>query len=211
MPPCQILSPTCLHLRYLQPIMNSTAYDKIKNIPIISYDSTGWNTLKAQFFSALAITHSIGVGAIQEHFLLKGNLYKLSKEFPCYGVFSIPAVKSNSAVSRGRPSCRLSIIYKKQLMKYTSHIQVPDSNRVQALKVKLPTETFIFINAYFPTDPKVNNFNEGELHKTLQDIKYVFDKGNPNSKFILTGDVNADVKRNTRFVQIVQNYITGNN
>ena len=77
--------------------------------------------------------------------------------------------------------------------------------------MKLPTETFIFINAYFPTDPKVNNFNEGELHKTLQDIKYVFDKGNPNSKFILTGDVNADVKRNTRFVQIVQNYITGNN
>ena len=191
--------------------MNSTTYDKIKNIPLISYNSTGWNMFKAQFFSTLAITHSIGVGAIQEHFLLKGNLYKLSKEFPGYGVFSIPAVKSNSAVSRGRPSCGLSIIYKKELMKYTSHIQVPDSHRVQAIKVKLPTETFIFINAYFPTDPKVNNFNEGELYKTLQDIKYVFDKGGMNSKFILMGDINTDIKRNTRFVQIVQNFITENN
>lgn len=124
-----------------------------------------------------------------------------------FEVFGIPAVKSNSIIHAGRPSSGLAIFYSKQLSKFVTHVEVPNSSRVHAIKVKLPTDTYVFINCYFPTDPKVNNFDDSELLNTLQDITYIIDSSEPGSKYIYMGDLNADFSRNTAFVHIVENFV----
>ena len=181
------------------------------NLSAVSYNSTGWSKFTANFILTLLYTHSVAVCAIQEHWLLKPNLYKLKENMPNFEVFAIPAVKNNLTIHSGRPSCGLAIFYDKQLAKFASHIEVPNSKRVHAIQMKLTSGTYVFINCYFPTDPKVNNFDETELHNTLQDINFIFDSCGPNSKYLMMGDVNADFNRNTRFVRIVENYISEKN
>ena len=178
------------------------------NFNILSYNSTGWSDYKADFVNTLLIAHTIHVAVLQEHFQLKANLYKISRSFQKYKTFSLPAFKNNATVNRGRPSCGLSIIYSDELSSKVTHITVPDSFRVQAIKVNTPGLPYIFINCYFPTDPKINIFDETELYKTLQDLNYIFEKQGPNAKYILMGDINWDTNRDTRFVQIIRNYVT---
>ena len=128
-----------------------------------------------------------------------------------FEVFAIPAVKNSDTIHAGRPSCGLALFYSKHLTKYCTHLEVPNSHRVHALKVKLTSGIFVFINTYFPTDPRVQNFDELQLHNTLEDINYIFDSCGPNAHYTLMGDINADFGRNTRFVQVVANFINEKN
>ena len=61
-------------------------------------------------------------------------------------------------------------------MNYVEHLTVPNSYRVQGIKVKFPQQNFVFINTYFPTDPRIENFDDTELIETLEDIKYPMKK-----------------------------------
>ena len=134
-------------------------------LPTLSYNSMGWNNHKIDFIRTLLITHGIMFCAVQEHFLLKQNLYKLDC-MEGFEVFSIPAHKNN-LVNSGRPSGGLALFYKQDLSKWTSRLTVPNSYRVQGLKIALPNSTLLFINAYFPNDPGNNNLDDLELLSTL--------------------------------------------
>ena len=127
---------------------------------LLSYNSTGWSDYKSDFLHTLMISHKAKVACIQEHFQLKSNLYKISRGFKEYQCFSIPAYKSNNSIHGGRPASGLSILYSKELSANVTHITVPDSHRVQAIQLKLSTLSYVLINCYFPTDPKVNDFDE---------------------------------------------------
>ena len=59
-------------------------------LPILSFNSTGFNALKAEFIKTLILTHGVFVCALQEHFILKDNLYKLEC-FDTFETFSVPA------------------------------------------------------------------------------------------------------------------------
>ena len=178
-------------------------------LPTLSYNSMGWNNHKIDFIRTLLITHGIMVCAVQEHFLLKQNLYKLDC-MEGFEVFSIPAHKNN-LVNSGRPSGGLALFYKQDLSKWTSRLTVPNSYRVQGLKIALPNSTLLFINAYFPNDPGNNNLDDLELLSTLQDIKYLLNQVEDSCTVVLTGDLNTDFSRNTLFVQIVKNFFIENN
>ena len=182
-------------------------FNSFQNLNSLSYNCTGWSNFKADFIRTLLLTHGIAIGVIQEHFLLSRNLYKLSSVSEHHSVFSIPAFKSNTRIYGGRPSCGLAIFYHKALSQFITHITVPDSHRVQAIELKISGCSYTYINCYFPTDPRVNNFDETELLNVLQDINFVFDRVGPNSKVILLGDINSEFTRNNTFVQTVHNYI----
>ena len=182
-----------------------------QNLSLLSYNSTGWSNFKAEFIQTLLISHSIGICAIQEHFLLKNNLYRLSCICDNYGIFGIPAFKNNNIIHGGRPSGGLAILYDKRLSQFISHIVVPNSYRVQAIELKIVGESYTFINCYFPTDPRANNFDETVLINTLEDINFIFDKIGPNANYVLMGDINCDFVRNTTFVQTIKNYINDRN
>ena len=90
--------------------MQATPTTVSYTLPALSFNSTGWSNFKVDFISTLLITHGILLCAVQEHFQLKDNLYKLDV-FNNFEVFSIPAFKNNNFVHAGRPSGGLSLIY----------------------------------------------------------------------------------------------------
>ena len=64
----------------------------------------------------------------------------------------------------------------------------------------------MLINTYFPQDPKCDDFDETDLLLTLSDIKEVI-INHEFDRLIWAGDINADFKRNTKFVRIVEEFI----
>ena len=180
------------------------------NMPLLSYNSTGWANHKIDFVKTLLFTHGVMICAVQEHFLLKQNLYKLQC-FQGYEVFSLPAHKCNELVSGGRPSGGLALFYNQQLSKWATRLTVPNSYRVQGLKINLPNSKMLFVNAYLPNDPGNNNFDEMDLLNTLQDIQYLIDQVDESCAVIIMADLNTDFSRNSSFVQIVRNFFNENN
>ena len=120
----------------------------------ISHNTTGWSESKASIINTLLVTLNISVFALQEHMKLKANLHQIQSKFHNHEIFSIPAFKTSEYISQGRPSGGLSLGYSRKLINFAEHITVPNSKRVQGLKIKLPEATYVFINTYFPTDPR---------------------------------------------------------
>ena len=180
------------------------------DIPIMSYNSTGWSEFKADFVNTLLLTHSIQIFALQEHFKLSDNVHKLDC-FLNYDVFTVPAYKHSNSLHSGRPSGGISLIYSHSISQYVSRINCPESHRVQGLKFSPPGASFLFINAYFPVDTGNNNFDEGDLVRTLQDIKYLIDQAGEGCSIVLMGDLNSDLARDTPYVRIVRNFLHENN
>ena len=134
------------------PSVTTTTANVSHNLPMLSYNSTGWNTFKADFINTILLTHGIMICALQEHFKLKDNLNELNC-FNNYEVFSIPATyKDSNTLHLGRPSGGISLIYSHSLCQFTTRLVCPGSHRVQGLKVDCPESSFLFINTYFPND-----------------------------------------------------------
>ena len=177
----------------------------------ISQNTTGWSESKASILNTLLVTLNISVFALQEHMKLKANLHQIQSEFHNHEIFSIPAFKTSEYISLGRPSGGLSLGYSRKLINFVEHITVPNSNRVQGLKIKLPEATYIFINTYFPTDPRNGTFNDTDLITVLQDISYILNNCSFSDNIVVMGDLNADFSRNSRFVNIVKSFVEDNN
>lgn len=181
------------------------------HISILSYNTSGWNTCTVNFIQSILVTHSVHILVVQEHWLLEKNLYRLENCFTGHEVFALPAAKSNSQINRGRPSGGMAFIVKSDLCSSVKHIQCPNSYRVQGLEVKIAGKVYVYINCYFPVDTQNANMDTTELLRTLQDIKFIMDRYDDDSNFILTGDLNADFSRNSVFVNLVKSFLDQNN
>ena len=177
------------------------------NLSVLCQNTTGWSEPKANTLKVIMDTHKIPICCVQEHWQLSKNLFKVEKCFDGYCAFSIPASKKNEHIHRGRPSGGLTILYKNSLERFVTHIQVPNSQRVHGIRVSFPHCAYILINVYFPTDTQRANFNDEILLQTLQDIRFILNSYPDTSNVILCGDINCDFNRDTRFVQIVQNFM----
>ena len=109
----------------------------LNNFVFLSHNTTGWNSDKPEFLFSLANVINAKIIAVQEHMLLRDNLHKLGDKFTNFEAFSIPAVKSNENISRGRPSGGLSLLWRSELNSYISRISGVKSDRVQAVTLKL--------------------------------------------------------------------------
>ena len=178
-------------------------------LTLLSHNTTGWGKFKAKFLRSIIDSKDIDIAVIQEHFLLKQNLFKLQEYFPDFDIFALPAVKNNSQITRGRPSGGLAFLYKNKFGNKITRIEVPNSNRVQGLKLDLHNESYVFINAYFPVDKR--NRDIDDLITVLQDISFIFDKYHDQCKIVLLGDLNCDFNRNTVFVNYFVNYVFEHN
>ena len=63
------------------------------------------------------------------------------------------------------------------------------------------------MNIYFPTDPRVYDFDDTDLQLLLSQIKETIDI-NVFDILLLAGDMNTDFGRSTHFVEIVTDFIT---
>ena len=170
---------------------DNVSCNKFRDINIISYNSTGWGTIKADCINTLLMLYSVSIFAVQEHFQLRPNLYKLQNGIsPDYELFAIPAQKSISEVHAGRPSGGICFYYRKNMNTFVTQMRVPNSYRVQGLKVSCPGKSVLFINSYFPTDTR--GLDDTHLLQTLQDIKYLIDQCDNDTSVVLMGDINTD-------------------
>ena len=177
------------------------------DLKTLSFNSSGFNEEKANFISFLLNSLGIQIFFLQEHFLLKSNLYKLISKFPNFESFCLPAIRTEKNEYRGRPSGGLSIFWAKTLSNYVKIVKHPESNRVQGIELY---KKYVFINVYFPTDPKTDNFDDFELLKCLEDINWYF-VNMPNHNFLLGGDFNLDFSRNSRFVNTIRDFFINKN
>ena len=177
------------------------------DLKTLSFNSSSFNDEKAYFISFLLNSLGIQIFFLQEHFLLKSNLYKVKSKFQNFDSFCLPAIRTERNECIGRPSGGLGIFWVKTLTNFVKIIKHPDSNRVQGIEI---FKKYVFINVYFPTDPKTDNFDDFELLKCLEDINWYYDNM-PNHNFIIGGDFNVDLSRNTRFVNIVRDFFINKN
>ena len=93
-------------------------------------------------------------------------------------------------------------MWKKALTKYVS--KVPCSNfLLQTTKFTFPSSSVLIINAYFPCDPQVDEFNDSELLAVLADTQTLF-RESQCSDILLAGDLNCHFARQTKFTNLVK-------
>ena len=63
----------------------------------------------------------------------------------------------------------------------------------------------LLINSYFPTDPR-SDFDEIDLLMLLTEIQKIIDD-NDFDYMVLGGDINADFRRKTKFVDIIHEFL----
>ena len=180
-------------------------------LPVISYNTSGWNENIVFFLNAILSDLNILIFVIQEHWLLESNLYKLDKVFNDFDVFALPASKSNSRISKGRPSGGIAIFVKNSLSETSKRLICPNSKRVQGLQFCLENKSFVIINCYFPVDKRTANMDLTEIIKILQDIQYLIDLCDEDSVFLIAGDLNCAFDRDTIFVHMIRNFLADKN
>ena len=177
------------------------------NFTVMSYNSSGFSSHTINFIQMLLLAHGVHIFAIQEHWLLEQNLFKIDQCFDKFEKFSMPASKT---FIKGRASGGIAILFRKSLSPFVKRIYCPNSKRVQGLQVKNGNLSYVFINCYFPTDPQLASADVSEILHCLQDVQYIMDNADKNSKFIMMGDLNSDFSRNSNFVNFVKAFISSN-
>ena len=175
-------------------------------LKIISYNSTGFDVEKANFINFLLYSMNIDILIVQEHMHLRQNVFKIRREIKNYESFFLPAIKTSNKICAGRPSGGLCIFWKSSLNNVVNIIKHPNSSRVQGIEVGQN----LVINTYFPVDPQGANFDDFELLKCLEDIRWYFDNFQDHN-IIIGGDLNSDFSRNTRFVNTVREFLFSSN
>ena len=150
-----------------------------------------------------AITGCLTIICSQENFLLKNNEYIAKQVLPEHHLVFKPATKEGFD---GRPKNGMFIAF--PLCFKNDVIDVsPKSNRVQSVIIMNGSVKTLLINTYFPTDPRKDDFDESELVLLLADINSVIEN-NSFDQVIWTGDINADFRRNSRFLNIVNDFVS---
>ena len=178
---------------------------------ISSYNSTGFGIAAKNYIRTLLLFSDIL--CVQEHFLLDSrsknysNVDKLKKDLgEKHDMFIVPAHKDPNQVSKGRGKGGLVTLWNKSLTKYVSKISSTNF-RIQGTKFSFPEAHLLVINAYFPCDPRVCNYDETEILSLLSDIRSLIDKAKcPN--VMIAADMNADFVRKTSYTELILENLT---
>ena len=169
-------------------------------IPIVSflsYNSTGFNSIKAKWMRDLCSVSNVDFFSLQEHFKSSKNADQhFRDQFPDYFSYVLPAARAENQ-DRGRPSGGLAQFRKKSL-NIKSELVKTSNMRVQAQIIVFPASRIMWINTYLPNDPQTQEFDDNELLSVLTEIENILD----NHEFddcIWQGDLNWDPRRLSGF------------
>jgi exonuclease III len=183
----------------------------ISHICIYSYNTRGSSETKLKFIKDMIEIpqRNSPIFCIQEHFLLRNNVYKLSKAFKNYAVLVKPAYKNFNVQDMGRPMGGLATIIPKGWRKNTT-ILSSQSWRIQPLLIKLKKKSILVINSYFPTDPRTVGGENIELENVLAEISNIISSNHFDSLY-LVGDLNCNFLRNSSHVETTKEFMTNLN
>ena len=175
-----------------------------KNLCIYSYNSRGFYSNKQDILKTLlsVFGDSLLVICNQENFLLKANRFIIEKCLPDHHMFFKPATKKNL---NDRPKNGMFVAVPICLKESVQDVS-PLSPRIQSILIKTQNDKIMLLNTYFPTDPRCNDFDEADLLLTLSGVKEVIENHDID-RLVWTGDINADFRRNTKFVHLINEFI----
>ena len=143
---------------------------------------------------------------LQEHFRKSKTLDDIfMKNFPANKCKVKPGFRSDGQL-HGRPKGGLAQLVNKNLNIKIKNINV-ENFRIQAQVLEFSTTKLLWLNAYFPTDSQMINFDDTELLNTLRDIEQVMDDAEYDD-VILGGDLNWDNRRDSGFSQTMRDFVS---
>ena len=177
-------------------------------ICLYSYNSRGSSEEKLNYIQDIINVsgNKIPIFLVQEHFLLRSNIYKLSKFFNTSAVLAKPAFKNFETQNTGRPMGGLATIVPKYLRKHTKVMNC-ESWRLQPILFKFGNKEILIINSYFPTDPKTINSENQDLISTLAVVTNLIETTTFHSLY-LAGDLNCEFMRKSSHVRAVREFMT---
>ena len=175
------------------------------NVTFLSYNSTGMNTLKSRWLRDLIKLTGASFVQIQEHFKCSKNIDKFFvDQFPEHSAYIVPAHREKYQ-DRGRAKGGIAQLSNSKLDVKKNRIK-NSSFRIQAQVLNFPAVRILWINAYFPTDPQLLNYDQIELQKILNEVETIMDDSDYD-EVIFGGDFNWDRTRNTGFVACLQSWV----
>ena len=171
-----------------------------KTVKIMSYNSTGLNSVKAQWIRDLLVTFNVSFLGLQEHFKRGKSLPQLFKrEFGNYDASICPAYREDCR-DTGRAKGGLAQLCLKSLNGVERELVVTTGWRIQAQILRFGGWRLLWVNVYFPSDPQILNFDESELLVVQDELKTILDKGGYDG-CICAGDWNYDARRRSGFAR----------
>ena len=179
-----------------------------QEVCVISYNSRGFNRMHQDFIKTLVSDQVVGdklpIICNQEHFILRGNFYKIPEAVSGFHFFFNPAVKAN--LDRGRPKGGMFIAIPDAIKSCVSDVS-PGHWRVQAVVISSPSSKTLLLNTYLPCDSgRMAGDNVEEALEVIQVIRRIIDE-NKTDSIIWCGDINTDFRRNTGQVEVVSDLI----
>ena len=175
-----------------------------KALCIFSYNSRGFSEDKQEVCRELMMgtEEYYPILCNQENFLLKSNCYKVKQ---CLPDTKIIFKKAEKEALEGRPKNGMFIAIPTGIAQHVT--EVPTNHwRLQAVTISAPEHKILLVNSYFPTDPKVDDFDTADLFSTLEAITRLINESEHDS-IIWGGDINADFIRNTFFTNTISEYL----
>ena len=171
----------------------------------MSFNSTGMNSVKADWIRNLYRISNCDFISIQEHFKKNKTIDKFFKDkFPEHSSYVIPGFREKDQDS-GRPKGGIAQLRDKSLDLKVDRISTK-SFRIQAQVFHFSTTRILWLNTYFPTDPGGENFAEQELLDILGEIETIMDS-NDFDDVVWNGDLNFDKSRNSGFTRTVDRFL----
>ena len=150
----------------------------------------------------------IPILCIQEHFLLRNSLRKLTSFFKQSSVLAKPAYKGIEQM-QGRAKGGLAMIVPKNMRKNAKIIKC-ESWRLQPIIFNLQNKKYLIVNVYFPTDNKTLNGDCLELDDCLSALSTIIQTTEFHLLHI-AGDLNFESTRNTSHVRKVKGFFEEHN
>jgi exonuclease III len=171
----------------------------------ISYNSTGLDTVKTSWIRDLMKTCDASFFQLQEHFKATKTVNKFFKnEFPDSDSYVIPGHREINQ-DKGRAKAGLAQISRKCLDIRKERLSTK-SFRLQAQILNFGTYKLLWINAYFPTDPRTINYDDTDLLQVQTEIENILENSDCDD-VILGGDFNYDKTRPSGFAASMTRFI----
>ena len=168
-------------------------------VKFLSYNSTGMNQVKTKWIRDLLDTSGASYCGVQEHFKKMKTLPRYFKsEFPKYDSCLVPAHREGDK-DTGRAKGGLVQLSVKGTGVRRKRVEMGGC-RLQAQILLFGDWRLLWLNVYFPTDPRILNFDESELLEVQTEMEAVLEKGGYDG-CVAAGDFNYDARRNSGFAR----------
>ena len=177
-----------------------------KSVKFMSFNSTGFNSVKAQWIRDLMSTFGVSFMGIQEHFKCTKSLPQLfKKEFGNYNASICSAYREEGRDS-GRAKGGLAQLSLKALNGVEREVVKTTGWRIQAQILRFGAWRLLWVNLYLPNDPQILNFDEQELLVVQEELRLILDQGGYDG-CICAGDWNYDARRRSGFARSMATFL----